>query len=301
MTKDYEQCVDASERVAWRLRDAVSTLDLDFSLAFLPPRLVGSEELPFLSPDDRRVLSHVRGYSYAHVFWFVEEFIFRQAMQLAEEHARRNRQGARGLLRFADDELKHQALFVAVKAAVAEGYPIEFHGIGHADRVADRILAEGSMAVMLFTFMLELMTQVHYTEAFRGPESTVCPAFREMFRLHWLEESQHARIDMLELDRLSHNSTPADARAALKSLESLCGAFSALLDQQVALDIASFEAATRRALEPEQHRALTESQGRAARWSYLISGLEHPTFVRVASELHPEAAARIAAIIDSLQ
>ena len=70
--------------------------------------------------------------------------------------------------------------------------------LGAAAEVAGVILSKSPIAVMLVTCHLELMTLQHYTECVREDDA-VDPLFQRLLKCHRLEESQHARIDALEL------------------------------------------------------------------------------------------------------
>jgi hypothetical protein len=58
-----------------------------------------------------------------------------------------------------------------------------------------------------------------------------------------------------------------------------------LLAQQVELDIDALQLATGRSFtEPERNEIRTH-QEQAYRWTFLVSGLQHPNFVRIVEQL----------------
>ena len=68
-TFDYESCVQASEKAAWKLDDVFPEgRRLDFSKRFLPDAMTGIEALSFLSPTERLKLKQITGNSYLYLF-----------------------------------------------------------------------------------------------------------------------------------------------------------------------------------------------------------------------------------------
>ena len=80
----------------------------------------------------------------------------------------------------------------------------------------------------------------------------------------------------------------------MDGLLELGGAVDGLLAQQVELDIDALQLATGRTLsEPERDEIRTHQQ-RACRWAFLVSGLEHPNFVRIVEQLTAGGAEKLA-------
>ena len=104
----------------------------------------------------------------------------------------------RTLVRFADEELKHQMLFARYRRSFDKGFGVPCEVLSSAAEVAGVILGKHRIAVMLITLHIEWMTQQHYTESVKD-DSGVDPLFKKLLKHHWLEEAQHARIDALEL------------------------------------------------------------------------------------------------------
>lgn len=293
---EYAVCFKASERVAWSLAEVVSRLDLDFTRRFLPRRIFGGDELVFLGPDQLRLLNQIRGFSYAHLFLFVEEYIILQVGRQAQQHAPGEPDAARALQRFAAEETKHQELFRALKARLLAGLG-ECGEIGGMTDVARFIVSKPPLAVMLLTSLLEWITQRHYLECFQDNRE-LDPAFAEVFRLHWVEEAQHARLDTLEIQALCAGVGPAEREAAVDVLVELLAAVDGLLAQQVELDVASFERLSGRTLTPDERRRTTAAQLAANRWTFLVSGLEHRVFQRIVGDVSPAGAAKLAAELE---
>lgn len=291
---EYAVCLKASLRSHWSLEDAVSRLNFDFSRHFLPARIFGAEGLEFLSPDERRLLNQIRGFSYAHLFLFVEEYIILQVQKQARQHEPGAAEATQALLRFAEEEAKHQALFHAMKARLLAGLG-PCGAIPGMTEVAQFIVSKPPLAVMLLTSMLEWITQRHYLECFKDNRG-LDPAFAEVFRLHWVEEAQHARLDTLEIQALSAGASAAEREAAVDVLIELLGAVDGLLAQQVELDLGSWEARVGRTLGPEERARLVRDQHAASRWTFISSGLEHRVFQRIVSEVSPAGASKLEAV-----
>jgi len=73
-----------------------------------------------------------------------------------------------------------------------------------------------------------------------------------------------------------------------------------LLAQQIELDIDALERATGRSFSDEDEDDIRAHQRRAYRWTFLVSGLEHPNFVRIVDELTESGNDKIAAAAQAL-
>ncbi len=119
-------------------------------------------------------------------------------------------------------------------------------------------------------------------------------------RFHWIDESRHARLDSLMLRELAATTAPDERERAVDRLLELGAAVDGLLAQQMELDIDALErACDRRFTDDEQHE-IRDAQRRSYRWTILVSGLEHPRFVEVVSELTNTGAEKLAAAARSL-
>src|SRR5688500_10010148 len=108
----YARCIKASKRVRWDIdADVFRGRSFDFNRKFLPDGLTKVGELPFLTTTERRVMSHVQGRTYAYVFGLVERYIGAKILELAMEQRFGDQVVLEGLVRFSDEELKHQELF----------------------------------------------------------------------------------------------------------------------------------------------------------------------------------------------
>jgi hypothetical protein len=132
--------------------------------------------------------------------------------------------------------------------------------------------------------MIEWFTQLHYVEHVRD-RAELDELFRDILRFHWIDESRHARMDSLLIDEVARDLGPEDRETAVDGLLELGAAVDGLLAQQVELDIDALQLATGRSFtEPERNEIRTH-QEQAYRWTFLVSGLQHPNFVRIVEQL----------------
>jgi hypothetical protein len=298
---DYASCVRASERIAWKLDDIFPPdKKLDFTRPFLPESITHIEQLAFLSPDERLALNQISGNAYLYLFYFVEEYIIASTVQHAQAEMFGDPVALRALLRFADEEVKHQQLFQRFCAAFARDFKTECGTLPNAQAVAEVILGKSPMAVGLTTLHLELVTQQHYVEGWREGESPLDPLFASLLKNHWLEESQHAKIDALELAKLAEVAAPAQIDQAIEDYLFILQAFAGLLAQQAALDVASLEKAFSKTFTDDQRRAIEASQTKAYRHTFIVLGLQNPMFQKYLEQFSASGAARVAGKVEAL-
>jgi len=300
VTYDYASCVRNSEKVAWKVDDVLPpNTRLDFSRRFLPNRLSGSERIACLSPSERLMLNQINGNSYINLFAFVEEYIVATVVNHAQAEMFGDHSAIRALTRFAEEEIKHQELFWRYLAAFKRDFAHPCEVLGSAAAVAQVILSKSAMAVMLVTLHLEIMTQAHYTECFHT-DGELDPLFVRLLKHHWMEEAQHAKIDVLELNKLLTDAPRDQVQKAFADYLDLIDAFDGLLAQQATMDRDSLARALSRSFTDAEAAEITAAQHRAYRWTFLVSGMVNPMFVDVLESIDPDAAARIAAKASSL-
>ncbi|MGZ3421565.1 MAG: diiron oxygenase [Polyangiales bacterium] len=297
---DYATCVRNSEKMAWRV-DEVMPPDtrLDFTRPFLPEALSGERKLDFLSDDARLKLNQITGHAYLNLFAFVEEYIIATAVRHAQAEMHGDHHAIRALVRFADEEIKHQQLFYRYLEAFKDGFGHECEVLGDAAAVAGVILSKSPMAVLLVTLHLEIMTQAHYTESVRD-DDTIDHLFARLLKHHWMEEAQHARIDALELDKLVSEAAPPQLEKAFADYQDLIGAFDGLLEAQAKMDLPSLKRATGKSFTSEQEEAIIRAQHAAYRNTFLVLGMKNRMFMDIVSTIHADGAQRIAERAQSL-
>lgn len=291
----YESCVAASEKVAWSL-DAVFPLgtNLDFSRSFLPEGLAPTSPLSeVLSVDERRVLNQIASNAYLNLFAFVEEYILCTVVQHASAELFGDHAAIRALVRFADEEIKHQQLFRRYRDAFDRDFGVPCEVLESAAEVAGVVLSKRPIAVLLLTLHIEFMTQQHYTECVRD-DGTIDPLFQRLLKQHWLEESQHAKIDALELAKLVEDADDATIEAAFKDYLELGGAIGGLLAEQSAMDVRSLERKLGKTFDDADRARITANQLAGYQHTFLHAGMTNPQVVDIMQRLHPAMAEEVA-------
>jgi hypothetical protein len=287
---EYEKVVERSERLAWKLNDVVPAgASLDFTKPFMPAAMFQAGSLSFLDADAKRKLNQILGNSYRHLFHFVETYIVELAMRLATMARGRDDGSVRAHLRFADEEVKHQQMFVRFGELFEKGFGTRCDLVEGAEGVAQFIHSKSPMGVLLVTLHLELVTQAHFVDSMTE-NSEIEPLFQSLFKHHWLEEAQHAKLDAMELIRLREAASPAEVQQAIDDYFAIAGAFAELLAGQAKNDVTSLERATK-PLGPSEREAVENAQKRSYYRSFLWYGVTNKQFLAVLSEHFPAAVA----------
>ena len=176
------------------------------------------------------------------MFGLVERFIGAKIVEVTRDHATGDQVAMEALVRFTDEELKHQELFRRLDALAAAGMPAGYRFVPEPNAVASFVLGKGTWAVLALTCDIELFTQAHYRASI-APDSTICPLWRDVFLFHWKEESQHAILDELEWRRIDASLTAAERDRGVTELLELVAGVDGLLQAQAAADTAYFVAA----------------------------------------------------------
>ena len=162
-TARYARCINASRKAPWEIdRDVLLDRKFDFRHKFLPDGLSKVNELAFLTEPERRSLSQVQGRTYAFLFGLVERFIGAKVLDQSREHCLGDQVALEALVRFGDEELKHQELFRRVEALIARGMPGGYSTVANPNEVARVVLSKSTWAVLALTWHVELLVQSHY-------------------------------------------------------------------------------------------------------------------------------------------
>jgi len=121
----YAKCINASKRVRWDIEDdVIRGRTFDQNEKYLPDGLSMVEEFTSLSADEQRYVSQIQGRTYANIFGLVERFINAKMLEVSQEYWTGDQTALEALVRFSDEELKHQALFRKVETMVADTMPV---------------------------------------------------------------------------------------------------------------------------------------------------------------------------------
>jgi hypothetical protein len=297
----YPVAIERSKRVRWDIeRDVFRGRSLEPTAAFLPDGLSKVAELPFLSAEDRRLLSQIQGRTYANVFGLVERFINAKVLELSRDHWLGDQRALEALVRFSDEELKHQEMFRRLEELIDAVMPSGYQLTMDPDTVARAVLGKSTWAVLALTTHIELFTQAHYRQSIE-PSADLSPLFKDVFLFHWKEESQHAVVDELEWAREDAKLDAAGRDAAVGEFIELVGAVDGLLQGQATADVAYFGRVCSARYDGEQTARVRAVVLRAYRWQYILSGAQHPRFLATLGRLvTADQGARIAGALASL-
>ena len=277
----YAQCIEVSKRVRWDIdRDVIRGRRFDFSRKFLPDGLSQVGQLEFLSGDQRRLLGQIQGRTYANMFALAERFIGAKMLELGAEQWLGDQLALEALVRFSDDEIKHQTLFRRIDAMIAEGMPAGYRFLPPANDFAQLVLEKSTWAVLALTCHIELFTQAHYRRSIE-PDAELSELFKDVFLFHWKEESQHATLDELEWIREDSKLTHEQRNRAIADFIELMRALDGLLQLQAPADVEYFLKVCGERFTLAQAEALEAGVLRAYRWQYIASGVQDPRFIAI--------------------
>ena len=235
-TPRYAFCIKASKKVRWDIdADVLRGRQLDFPHKFLPDGLSRVAELGFLTAPsgapEPGAGSHLR-------------------VSLRPGRALHRRQGAgavkrallgdqvalEALVRFSDEELKHQELFRRVEALIARGMPGGLLDGRRAERGRARRAARSPRGLCSRSPVTSSCSCRATTSTASTRMPQLSPLFKDIFRYHWMEECQHVILDELEWRRVDARAHARGARQACRDLIDLVGAVDGILQAQAAVD-----------------------------------------------------------------
>jgi hypothetical protein len=298
----YARSVETSKRVRWSIdEDVIRGRRFEAAHKFLPDGLSLAQAFTTLSKDETRFVSQIQGRTYANIFGLVERFINAKVLELSHDHWFGDQIALEALVRFSDEELKHQALFRRIDTMIGDVLPDGYRFDVDPNAVARAVLGKSTWAVLALTLDIELFTQLHYRQSI-DPDTELSELFKDVFLYHWREESQHAILDELELVRHDAQLTADERDQAVDEFIELVAAVDGILQAQAKADAGYFAAKCGRAVDAAEARAIEAAFLKAYRWQYIHSGARHPHFGKVLSSLITENQhQRIQAALATLQ
>jgi len=291
---DYRSNLEASQRVNWKLEEVIDGRTLDFSKPLLPESLAGVSGIRCLSAGEKLKLNQIRGFTYLYLFGLVEEYILPAVLEHAEGSAHGDDYEMRALLRFAEEEAKHIQLFKWFVKEFEKGFGTPCGAIGPAKEIAAAILKHSRLGVFLATLHIEWFTQKHYVESVRdNAAERLDPLFCSLLKHHWMEESQHAKLDTLIIDKIASALEQAKIEAGIDDYMDIGKMLDGGLAAQVQLDQESLQKAIGRTLSAEEKAEIAQAQTKAYRWTFLSSGMTHPNFDKSLRELSAQGHERV--------
>ncbi len=296
--QQYAKCIDVSKRIRWDIdRDVIRGRRFDFTKKFLPDGISKVNELAFLGADERRFLSQIQGRTYANMFGLVERFIGAKVLEVTQGYWFGDQTKLEALVRFSDEELKHQELFRRIERMTAAEMPDGYAFVPQPNEVASVVLHKSSWAVLALTCHIELFTQAHYRQSIE-PEENLSELYKDVFLYHWREESQHAILDELEWRREDASLSPGQRDLAVDDLIDLVAAVDGLLQVQAASDVEYFLRNCGRSLSADEAKKVRTLVLKAYRWQYIVSGVQEPRFMRILGDMiTPEQAEQISSAL----
>jgi hypothetical protein len=221
------------------------------------------------------------------MFGFVERFITAKVLETTRDHWLGDQTALEALIRFSDEELKHQALFRRIEKMMADGMPEGYQFLPDPDGVAAAVLNNTSWAVLALILEIELFTQEHYKKSIE-PEKNLSELYKDIFLFHWKEETTHAMMDELEWPREDSKLSAEERDRAVDELIAIVGDVDGILQNQSAADVEYFVKVCDRSFTDDEIQQLNDGVLKAYRWQYIFSGVEHPRFQKLYKELATE-------------
>lgn len=284
----YAKCIEVSKRVRWDIdQDVIRGRQFDYSQKFLPDGISKVDQLVCLDREGRRLLSQIQGRTYANMFGFVERFITAKILETTRDHWFGDQTALEALIRFSDEELKHQALFRRIEAMMAKGMPEGYRFLADPDRVAAAVLNNSSWAVLALILEIELFTQEHFKQSIE-PDDNLSELYKDIFLFHWKEETTHAMMDELEWPREDSKLTAAERDLAVDELIAIVADIDGILQNQCAADVDYFAKLSERPFGVDEIKRIRDGVLAAYRWQYIFSGVTHPRFQKLYTALTTE-------------
>jgi hypothetical protein len=273
-TARYAKCVENSKRMRFDIdRDVIRGRQFDFTKKFLPDGLSKVDRLVFLNAAEQRLLSQIQGRSYANIFGLVERFIAAKVLEVSREHWFGDQKALEALVRFGDEEIKHQEMFRRIEQMIAEGMPAGYTFLPDPNAVASVVLGKSTWAVLALTCFIELFVLAHYRESI-DRDDNLSELWKDVFLHHWREESQHAILDELEWMREDAKLAPAERDQAVTELIELVAAVDGILQVQAEADAGYFLKIAGRTFSFGEAAEIRAGILAAYRWQYIVSGVQ---------------------------
>jgi hypothetical protein len=294
----YARIVKSSKQAEWQIdRDLIQGRTFDFSRKFLPDGLSRVDRLEFLSFREARLLSQIQGRTYAYLFGLVERFITAKMLDQSRSHTFDDQLAVEALVRFSNEEIKHQELFRRMETMIGADLPSGYRQVADPNDVARAVLAASTWSVLALTCHIELFVQAHYAESIE-PGNDLCPLFKDVFKFHWRDESRHVVLDELEWKNEHAKLSPDQQEQAVTDLIALVAAVDGLLQAQSAADAEYFIDNAPRSFSDEETARIKSTLLGAYRWQYIVSGVQNKHFGELLGSMTtPEQMSRIGAAL----
>jgi hypothetical protein len=181
--------------------------------------------------------------------------------------------------------------------SISSTIPAEFeNGFGSKCDVIAETLAASFFPMTLWggsgDSPIEWMTLQHYIEGVQDNQG-LDPQFKSLLKNHWLEESQHTKLDTLMVGEIAGNATAQEIDEAFKEYGEIGAFLDQGIQQQTEFDVENFLQATGRELSKGEREATKQAVLKGMRWTYLGTGMTHPNFLETVESIKPEARQQI--------
>jgi hypothetical protein len=284
-TERYAHCVKASKAARWDIEaDVIRARSFDLARKYLPDGLSLTKEFTSLSDGEKRFVSQIQGRTYANVFGLVERFITAKLLEIGRDYWLGDQNALEALVRFSDEELKHQALFRRIEAMMGATLPPGYRFDVDPDGVARAVLGKSTWAVLVLTLHIELFVQNHYRQSIE-PDGELSELFKDVFLYHWRDECQHVVLDELELHRHDATLSQEERDRAVDDFIALVAAVDGILQMQAKADADYFAENCGRTVGGLESDGLAKQFLKAYRWQYIFSGATHLRFQKIVKGL----------------
>jgi hypothetical protein len=273
-TARYAKSIANSKRMRFDIdRDVIRGRQFDFTKKFLPDGLSKVDRLAFLTAAEQRLLSQIQGRSYANIFGLVERFIAAKVLEVSRGYALGDQTAFEALIRFTDEEIKHQEMFRRIEEMIGAGMPAGYTFRPEPNAVASVVLGKSTWAVLALTCFIELFVLAHYRESI-DRDDNLSELWKDVFLHHWREEAQHAVLDELEWAREDARLAPEERDQAVNELIELVGAVDGILQVQSEADADYFLKIAGREFSSGEAAEIRAGVLAAYRWQYIVSGVQ---------------------------
>jgi hypothetical protein len=194
-------------------------------------------------------------------------------LEVSREHWFGDQKALEALVRFGDEEIKHQEMFRRIEQMIAEGMPAGYTFLPDPNAVASVVLGKSTWAVLALTCFIELFVLAHYRESI-DRDDNLSELWKDVFLHHWREESQHAILDELEWMREDAKLAPAERDQAVTELIELVAAVDGILQVQAEADAGYFLKIAGRTFSFGEAAEIRAGILAAYRWQYIVSGVQ---------------------------
>ena len=281
----YAKCIEVSKRIRWQIEeDVIRGRQFNYDDKFLPDGLSLIQDINYLTDDEQRLLSQIQGRTYANIFGLVERFINAKVLEISHEHTLGDQTALEALVRFSDEELKHQEMFRRIDEMIGKDMPHGYTFDPDPNKVASAVLSKSTWAVLALTCHIELFTQAHYKHSIE-PDGKLSELFKDVFLYHWREESQHAILDELEWRREDEKLGEKERNQAVTDFIELVAAVDGILQAQSEADASYFCMIAGRTFTSRERDHIARGLLKAYRWQYILSGAQEPRFTKILGSL----------------